>query len=600
MGAFTTSIAIITDEYNSVVSFLKSKKRISIITKPKNGIIYLYDEKCEQDYRQIKQLSKKITSEFKCLAIAFNNHDDDVLCYWIFDCGEEKDQYDSAPGYFKSGKIKAPKGGNPEVLCRLFNCNEGVEKLSDILTRKVTDEKPYHFEHERHQDICNLLGIDFHLSALSFKMADMGEEGEISEVEMIGDTPAAQFNRKLRKAEDEKEILKSSGTLIEELIDKRQSYSQPVWTFCVKTGRLYFCYSHHDQKEDNNLLYIEPGDTCVKEVEYIKITSTIYKLAIDESGKYLAAGHASGNWTADIFELENGKLVSTLQNKTLTNSILFNKTSTKLYCLSDSLSCVSVPDMEIIHKKSDFKTFPTCMGLHPSGDYIVLGCQNHVDILDLKTFHTHSRLLIGKIQDLDADPYTEYMSTLRYITAGLGDVKDTYFKMMRSNTSRPFAFEFTPDGKQLFMAGSKGLWIYDWDDFLMKDTDTPDPINVYTFLEVMKDEIREYDPVAKLSIIQWHNAYDACYDAENKLILYSNINGMVCYVDMNKKEHGKLYEAPGNPAIIKMVLSPDKKRLVCSINYLNVNAREIPGSTQILHYQDLLKKAGIINESTAH
>jgi hypothetical protein len=593
MGNFSTSIAIISDEYDSVASFLKKKKRVAFITKPKNGIIYLYDEKCDQNYNQIKQLSKKISSEFKCLALAFNNHDDDALCYWLFDCGNEKDQYESAPGYFKSGKIKAPRGGDPEMSCKLFNCNEGADKLRGILAKKIADEKPYNFEHERHRDICAVLGIDFNFSGLNFKIADGGGVEKLAEIEMIGDTPVTQFKRNLRKAEEKKEILKSDGVLLEEIIDKSGFYSQPIWTFCKKTGRLYFCYVYYMPDKECELFYIEPGNMHVKKDGVIKITSTIHELAIDESGKYLVAGHAAGNWKTDIFDMENGNLISSLKNSTLTNSILFNKELTRLYCLSDSLTCVSIPDLKVINKVSSFRTFPTCMGLHPSGHYAILGCQNHVEIIDLRTFKTHSRLSIGEIKDLDAKPYSDYVAAIKYVTAELGDERDFFLMQTRTFTTTPFAFKFTPDGKWLYLAGSKGLWIYDWDELLVTDSDTPDPIKVYTFLEVIKDEIREYDIVAIIGIIQRYYAYDTCYDDERNLILYSNINGLVCYVDMNKNEHGKLYKAPGNPAIIKLAWSPDKRRLVCSTNFISVTGPKIPASIQILNYQELLKKVNI-------
>lgn len=175
MGNFYTSIAIKANDLDSIIRFLNKKKRVSFVSKPDNDFIYLYDQECEQNPEQITQLCKEISSEFKCPALAFNNHDDDVLNYWLFVDGKEIDQYDSAPDYFEAAEGMPPKGGDPVKLCNIFDCQNDVEKLGDILHKESFENNSYFFAYARHEMICEILGLNFQLSALSFELIERGD-----------------------------------------------------------------------------------------------------------------------------------------------------------------------------------------------------------------------------------------------------------------------------------------------------------------------------------------------------------------------------------------------------------------------------------------
>lgn len=600
MGNFYTSIAIKTKDLDPVVDFLKKKRRISFVSKPNNAFIYLYDEKCDQDPKQINQLCKKISLDNKCPVMAFNNHDDDLLNYWLFVNGEKVDQYDSAPGYFQFKEVKPPRGGDPGKLCSVFDCQEGVEKLGDILRKENSENDSYFLASERHKAICVILGLNFQLSALSFNSIDIGGSENAGDFIKIGDTPAAQFKRELQRAELEKELFKKEGLLLDELIDYNEIsahtgwYPTPVWSFCPKTGRLYVAFPDHSKKYGDTLYYFEQNKEQTLHPTSLTLANTVYKFKIDNSGKYLALDHVHPVCKSELLDFDSGELLLTIQHNAMSDVVCFNNDSTRFYCLSDFLVCSALPNMQIINKIPVPRSRPRCMALHPSGKYAAVGYMGEFLVVDLVSFSIHPILHLGIIQDCDAEPYSNFFNAFQTIHAELPPApSDCILQKLRTSDAILDSLVFSPGGSQLYMGSSKGVWIYNWADFLSPTINKPEPIKVYTFLELLTDRILGYDLPGKIGILQNYDTLDVCFDANRNLLLYSNINGTICYIDIKNKSQGILVECPGNPRITKLEISPDGRLLVCVNWFKEPGCPNVPQSLQIWNYQELLKKANL-------
>ncbi len=155
MGNFYTNIVLKTADQEAVVARLTELKRQAFVSPVINGYVTVYDAQCEeQNPNDLKDLTIKIAGHFKIPAIAFINHDDDVLLYGL-QLGEQVvDVYNSSPGYF-SGEIVPPKGGGPEHLRRVLGVPVDSQKVDNIL--KSEDE--YVFAFERHKALVDLLGL---------------------------------------------------------------------------------------------------------------------------------------------------------------------------------------------------------------------------------------------------------------------------------------------------------------------------------------------------------------------------------------------------------------------------------------------------------
>src|SRR5436309_15713794 len=65
------------------------------------GLTVVYDRASdEQNPAAIEALGNKLSAELEAPVVAFLNHDDDILCYWVYENGRPVEAYNSCPDYF--------------------------------------------------------------------------------------------------------------------------------------------------------------------------------------------------------------------------------------------------------------------------------------------------------------------------------------------------------------------------------------------------------------------------------------------------------------------------------------------------------------------
>jgi len=133
MGNFYTNITLKGPDQYHVLEFLRENSREAFVSKDLNEFVVVFDAKSEsQDDKVFRQAALSLSSKFCCPALAVLNHDDDVLCYWLFESGKETDSYNSNPGYF-TGKPLPPSGGNIRSLIDAFGCECEPASAEEIL-----------------------------------------------------------------------------------------------------------------------------------------------------------------------------------------------------------------------------------------------------------------------------------------------------------------------------------------------------------------------------------------------------------------------------------------------------------------------------------
>ena len=161
MGNFYTNLTLRGVDQRRVIETLGANYRKAFVSPAVNGMVVVYDEECEQQNKQdIEQLGRHLSALFNCAVLAVRIHDDDVLCYWLFDKGKITDDYNSCPSYFdRSAEPAEPAGGNAITLCQAFGCVTSPHEVEAILRKSSFDADAFISALERHRALAATLGL---------------------------------------------------------------------------------------------------------------------------------------------------------------------------------------------------------------------------------------------------------------------------------------------------------------------------------------------------------------------------------------------------------------------------------------------------------
>lgn len=169
MGNFYTNVVLYRADRVSIIAELKGRR--AAVSPTVRGLTVVWDEQSEsQDVRILEALSKRLSNEINCPALAVLNHDDDVFLYLLFVRGEKLDEYNSCPEYF-GGSGSGPQGGNASLLAKTFEAEAAAKSVDAILHSQ--DE--YTFAVERHQALVQALGIPTFGVGMGYEYLTRGE-----------------------------------------------------------------------------------------------------------------------------------------------------------------------------------------------------------------------------------------------------------------------------------------------------------------------------------------------------------------------------------------------------------------------------------------
>ncbi len=188
MGNFYTNIVLRETDVDRVVSAVEGLRRRGYVVSADNASV-VYDERCdEQDLDELRKLAGKLSARLGGPALAFCNHDDDVLWYALAEGGKVVDTYDSCPGYFDGGST-TPEGGDAARLCAAFGVDD---RRSDVDALLRQEKEAITFEVDRHEKLLGLLRLP-KLALLGYRYVSEGElsnfDGEGAQVRSVGGAP---------------------------------------------------------------------------------------------------------------------------------------------------------------------------------------------------------------------------------------------------------------------------------------------------------------------------------------------------------------------------------------------------------------------------
>jgi hypothetical protein len=138
MGAFYTNITLKGPEGHAVLDVLRKNHRRAYVFQGQASFTVVFEAEIEgQDEKLLCRLTRLLSLELECPALGVLNHDDDLLIYYLYSRGQEKDRYNSTPGTF-TGVDKPPAGGKAALLIEAFELNCKPERVADILHSQLS------------------------------------------------------------------------------------------------------------------------------------------------------------------------------------------------------------------------------------------------------------------------------------------------------------------------------------------------------------------------------------------------------------------------------------------------------------------------------
>ncbi len=182
MGNFYVNFVVKDAEPPQVADVLGRAGRRAIVTPSKGGHVVAFDEEADsQATGPILDLGSLLSRELSRPVFAALNHDDDMLCYWLFEGGDLADSYNSDPDAFEK-EHGAPdwQAGDANILCATLRPTAAAADVEAIL------RSDYVFAVDRHAQLAAILGLPDWSVGLGFNYVASGElDDEIDGAQLI-------------------------------------------------------------------------------------------------------------------------------------------------------------------------------------------------------------------------------------------------------------------------------------------------------------------------------------------------------------------------------------------------------------------------------
>lgn len=188
MGNFYVNFSVKGAAPRQVADILERAGRRAIVTPSHGGYVVAYDEEADsQATRPILSVGSLLSREAGRPVLAVLNHDDDVLCYWLFEGGELADSYNSNPDAFDEEEGAPPwQVGDAEKLCA------SLVPAADPAAVEAILRGDYVFAVDRHEQFAEALGLPSWSVGFGYGYVADGEledDMDVSQLIHVGERP---------------------------------------------------------------------------------------------------------------------------------------------------------------------------------------------------------------------------------------------------------------------------------------------------------------------------------------------------------------------------------------------------------------------------
>ena len=384
MGAFYGGVHIRADEREPVVDAIRglAKRKWRFLISPVfDGWVSVFPNLNGQDDKVSKAIAKRVDADRLHLAI----HDDDLLYYWFYQRGKLIDKYSSCPDYFGgiSDRAKARWQGKPDLLEGLLP-NSDARPLQELLDGMRSGPL---FSSELPQRLPALLGIRNAWTAYEYLID--GETDDIAGWDEFVHLPdlSKEQKRQQRIEADiarRKRVLRRDGQLVG-TIRGRDRRSRTVITADNSDLGFLVCWTVYNQPPIVQRLappWSEPRSVGME------IGPDVYVMQTSKSGRYLATGHASGNWKACLWDLSSERMLWEIGQRRVVSWVGFVDQERQLVSLSENqATIIDVADGSALAtcEYDRFQGSYIAGATHEGSKTLVVGGQMGLTIIDLNT-----------------------------------------------------------------------------------------------------------------------------------------------------------------------------------------------------------------------
>ena len=630
MGAFFGAVHLRTEDREPVRELLESmahKKKTHFYLAPVlRGWLTVYPQHSGQDERISRALAKHLT----CDVLHALVHDDDIFCYFLYRTGRLVDQFNSCPDYFGdhvSDRQRKKLKGNPARLAHLLPNPADLPKLEELLATPESEQPA--FAQETLERFAGLLELPNALT--SYEYLWQGETDGIESWSEFLHVPASEIARQeavQQGIEAEKQRHIDEGLLLFRQAGTGKNIHATMPHVCAaeKGAAFWVCWASGMTAGDRPLERYRPPWSSTPESLGIQLPATVYYLCPSQSGRFLAVGHASGNWKAQLWDVPERRLLVEHAHSSAVQWADISANETAFLSRSGDEAIRT-----FLNDPSNPRTYAVpghgrYAALHPSGDFLVVDMQLHLGILDLRSGALHSPICVGQRQDytrmyealgqqvrakiagMDFEAIAKQMEKI-WRASGLDEA--AIREKMRAQSEgvlkhlaevgtpgwvarinqvqgseRPFAMQFSPSGRYLFCATSAGCRVYEWSEIWESVGHGNQQMPAPVFAPSLGPSSRT---THEGEVHSQGYVYALALDARAERLLFGGLTGSIAYLDLGSGLSGTLAELPGRPVISGLVLSADGTALACSVQpgFFERGVHRRPPELQIWNYQAL-------------
>lgn len=597
MGAHYGSIHVRVDDATAVrtaVESLASTHRKKFLVGPAiKGWVTVFPEDRGQDF----DLSAALAQQISVPILHCFVYDDDIFSYQFYEAGKPVDTYNSCPDYFgdEEGEAKE-RGGNAELLKPILPDAAKREELAQLLK-----EKESIFEGERLEKFATLLGLPNAVS--SYEYLQDGERDGIQKWKLFVHIPDPTPERTAARAAKvrvttELARLSKEGWLILDLAGEMTSHplfhSSPVWCLEPITGAtlLGWAGTPIGPATPTRLSRINPrtGESTPTSVE---VTGHLHRLAA--SSRWIAAGCACGDWKTQIWNVEDGSLVTEVPQSRAVEQVGFSQDGETLFSLSEQTLTVIHPAGTAPSRSISLPDAAQKFVLHPAGEYLAIQMQGLLGVVHLPSGTALKSVWIpepsGPTRDLmehaEASGIGQKFLSAMEAHIPKDQLDETRARMARHCLPKQslVSLSFGSSGNYLFCGTTAGLCVLEWEKILTAADQSP-----VTPLAFIKSEDTLPDDALKGS----QRVMAVTVDSPARRILFADQEGKVRFANTMDNRIGDLLASPVRGSFYHLELSPDRSALVGTlwIPHKKGNKQE-PSRFQIWNYPMLCQAAGL-------
>jgi hypothetical protein len=587
MGAHYRSLQIKTENRDAVIllaeHLAKSHKGRLLIGPQLNCWTGLY---CD-DSVPAEAFASNISEQLKTVALDLMVHDSDIFLYSFYRDGRLIDQYSSRPDYFEEVPLAEHQRltGKAEVFSDLLGSGEKFSELQSLLASNGKEE--FVFEENRLEKFADLFGIENTLTSYEYLMAGEWEgiNGRKHFVH-IPDLSAEESEAKAAVAALRAEIkrLRKEGILcLESLPPGKAAHAVGEAVFDPISGGILLKWgSYAVIPTEPRLFHAEPPWTSEpKAIELPAASNSPNDLVFSGTGRWFA-------YSDDQLRLWDWPERRLIEGFSISSSpVQFSSDENLLLCKSrQGFEIISVETKDILKTVATGNPSPHFLAWHPAGRFMVTRHrQDQLGLVDLDAGKLIKVLYSGTINDWSglAAVFSGSLKQAGISEDQVSEMRQGFIK----GSDEPFSLKFSPDGRLLFCATTRGLRVLEWDKVLAAEKSTPVPL-VSASAMPLESPMK---PVEERDYINY--VYDVVFDERQNRLLFAGIEGVVRFFNLNDGGTGILLKPPGNNYIWRLQLSSDREFICCFCTPPHGDRNKKPNRIQIWNYRLLRNAAGL-------